>query len=213
MLRQCTWRAFARYGNDLTTATRSALSNTLGIPAAYSQSELNEDEYQRLATHTLDALQDELDEYIEDHVPDGDLSYEDGVMTISLGEKGTYVINKQAPNKQIWSSSPVSGPVRYDWDGERWIYSRDGHEMLSRLSEELTDLCGVSLSLGRAAKQALAPWRLDKSTLLPTQSLALCACTGNRFSPRTCSVQHQALITAWPSVAHMQHYWGFVCST
>ena len=29
--------------------------------------------------------------------------------------KGTYVLNKQPPNKQIWLSSPVSGPKRYDW--------------------------------------------------------------------------------------------------
>ena len=26
---------------------------------------------------------------------------------MKLGDKGTYVINKQAPNQQIWMSSPV----------------------------------------------------------------------------------------------------------
>ena len=35
-----------------------------------------------------------------------------GVLTLNLGSHGTYVINKQAPNKQIWMSSPLSGPVR-----------------------------------------------------------------------------------------------------
>jgi frataxin len=30
-----------------------------------------------------------------------------GVLTIRLGDKGTFVINKQAPNRQIWLSSPV----------------------------------------------------------------------------------------------------------
>ena len=35
-----------------------------------------------------------------------------GVMTLSLGDHGTYVINKQAPNKQLWMSSPISGPNR-----------------------------------------------------------------------------------------------------
>ena len=29
-----------------------------------------------------------------------------GVLTLKLGSKGTYVINKQPPNKQIWLSSP-----------------------------------------------------------------------------------------------------------
>lgn len=39
-----------------------------------------------------------------------------GVLTAVISEAfGTYVINKQAPNKQIWLSSPVSGPKRYDY--------------------------------------------------------------------------------------------------
>lgn len=37
------------------------------------------------------------------------------MLTLRLGELGTYVINKQTPNRQIWMSSPMSGPVRYDW--------------------------------------------------------------------------------------------------
>jgi frataxin len=64
------------------------------------------------------------------------------------------VINKQPPNKQIWLSSPVTGPKRYDWviSGESmhdkegggqgdWIYLRDG----SRLSQLLKKEIGVSL--------------------------------------------------------------------
>lgn len=30
-----------------------------------------------------------------------------GVLTVRLGAKGTYVINKQAPNLQVWWSSPI----------------------------------------------------------------------------------------------------------
>lgn len=70
-----------------------------------------------------------------------------GVLKLSLGARGTYVLNKQAPNKQIWSSSPVGGPVRYDWQNGQWVYSRDGHEMLERMSNELTHLCGVPVDL------------------------------------------------------------------
>ena len=36
------------------------------------------------------------------------------MLTINLGgDYGVYVINKQTPNKQIWLSSPISGPQRY----------------------------------------------------------------------------------------------------
>ena len=30
-----------------------------------------------------------------------------GVLTVKVGDHGTYVINKQTPNKQIWLSSPT----------------------------------------------------------------------------------------------------------
>ena len=73
-------------------------------------------------------------------------------MTFS-NPQGTWVINKQPPNKQIWLSSPISGPKRYDWgdrvdkdgakSGGEWIYLRDNHAMSELLQEEL----GVSYVL------------------------------------------------------------------
>jgi frataxin len=33
--------------------------------------------------------------------------FKSGVLTLCLGDHGTYVINKQPPNKQIWLSSPL----------------------------------------------------------------------------------------------------------
>jgi frataxin len=32
---------------------------------------------------------------------------QNGVVTLRLGVHGTYVLNKQPPNRQIWLSSPV----------------------------------------------------------------------------------------------------------
>lgn len=73
-----------------------------------------------------------------------------GVLTLSLPQQGTYVINKQPPNKQIWLSSPLSGPKRYDWvlDGEgqhekegsgegEWVYLRDGSNLTELLRREI----------------------------------------------------------------------------
>lgn len=66
---------------------------------------------------------------------------------------GVYVINKQPPNKQIWLSSPISGPRRYDWvirgdgmnekegtreyTGGQWIYLRDGSNLTTLVNDEL----------------------------------------------------------------------------
>ena len=65
-----------------------------------------------------------------------------GVLTLTFPPHGTYVLNKQPPNKQIWLSSPVSGPKRYDWvnagsgDGE-WVYLRDGSTLSGLLEGEV----------------------------------------------------------------------------
>lgn len=36
-------------------------------------------------------------------------------MTLSIPPHGTYVLNKQPPNQQIWISSPISGPCRFGY--------------------------------------------------------------------------------------------------
>ena len=74
------------------------------------------------------------------------------MLTLVLPPAGTYVLNKQPPNKQIWLSSPISGPKRYDWvvlgesmhqkqgcgKGE-WLYLRD--------RSSLADLCRRELGV------------------------------------------------------------------
>ncbi|KAJ5605683.1 hypothetical protein N7510_008464 [Penicillium lagena] len=77
-----------------------------------------------------------------------------GVLNITVPAIGTFVLNKQPPNKQIWLSSPISGPKRYDWivGGDRmhekqesrpfisgqWVYLRDGSNLTDLLNSELT---------------------------------------------------------------------------
>lgn len=62
-------------------------------------------------------------------------------MTVAFGEPyGTYVINRQSPNRQIWLSSPTSGPKRYDFADKNsgcWIYKHDGVPLHKLLQEEI----------------------------------------------------------------------------
>ncbi|GFH14279.1 uncharacterized protein HaLaN_10304 [Haematococcus lacustris] len=104
----------------------------------------SEQDFHKLADTTLDELHEA---YVEGlNLDDSDVEYSQGVLSVKLGKAGTYVLNKQAPNRQIWLSSPVSGPLRFDWDSQRqqWVYHRDGRELLSLLDAELTKLCGQS---------------------------------------------------------------------
>ena len=62
-----------------------------------------------------------------------------GVMSFST-PKGVYVINKQPPNRQIWLSSPISGPLQFSYDRARndWIDIRgSGKTLVSVMEGEL----------------------------------------------------------------------------
>lgn len=100
------------------------------------------------------------------------------MLTLNLGDKGTYVINKQPPNKQIWLSSPTrcaarqpcsalefdvfrrpsSGPKRYDYDPTHnvWFYNRDGRRLRDLLNDELRVALGrddIEVDLDESAER------------------------------------------------------------
>jgi len=66
-------------------------------------------------------LTDALDQ--TEHEMFEDINYADGVLRIQMSDARCYVLNKQAPNMQIWLSSPISGPQRFEYhlDTEKWI--------------------------------------------------------------------------------------------
>ncbi|GAO16262.1 hypothetical protein UVI_02000410 [Ustilaginoidea virens] len=119
------------------------------VQTSIGVADLSEGQYHELADSYLDAVLSKF-EQLQDAREDIDIEYSSGVMTIAVAGKGTYVINKQPPNKQIWLSSPVSGPKRYDWcilgEGQAdkegtgsggWIYTRDGVSLSELILAEL----------------------------------------------------------------------------
>ncbi|KAI9057182.1 Frataxin [Trametes sanguinea] len=95
----------------------------------------------------LESLENLLDEVGD---PEYEVEYSSGVLTLKLGNHGTYVINKQPPNKQIWLSSPFSGPKRFDYlkEQDEWIYTRDGSSLNGLLNQELSNALGRTVDLG-----------------------------------------------------------------
>lgn len=105
-----------------------------------SEQELTSVQFEKISDETLESLTDYFDEIVEQagHLPDADVSFGDGVLTVKFGDVyGTYVINRQTPNKQIWLSSPKSGPKRYDFINGKWIYKHDGKTMHELLNDEI----------------------------------------------------------------------------
>jgi len=62
-----------------------------------------------------------------------------GVLTITLeATRQSWVVNKQTPNRQIWFSSPISGPCRFELEDDGvWRHTRDGTALDDLLRREL----------------------------------------------------------------------------
>ncbi|KAK1568698.1 hypothetical protein Q3G72_027676 [Acer saccharum] len=127
------------------------LDNDSQVPAAIDYSSLlQEDEFHRVANSTIHDLQEKFEDYGDAVQIDGfDVDYGNEVLTLKMGALGTFVLNKQTPNRQIWLSSPVSGPSRFDWDqnAQAWVYRRTKANLLELLEEEFEQLCGEPIDL------------------------------------------------------------------
>ena len=82
-----------------------------------------------------DSLLAALEEGIGAHV---DAELQGGILTVD-GDEGTWVVNKHAPTRQIWVSSPKSGARHYAFDGASglWKDTRGSGDLLSTLAGEL----------------------------------------------------------------------------
>ncbi|KAK6918948.1 Frataxin/CyaY [Dillenia turbinata] len=132
--------------NNFSSRSLNLNDDSPGTAAIDYRSLLQEDEYHKLADSTIQDLLEKLEEYGDSIEVDGfDIDYGNQVLTLKLGSLGTYVLNKQTPNRQLWLSSPVSGPSRFDWDhnAQAWIYRRTRANLVEVLESELEKLCVI----------------------------------------------------------------------
>lgn len=114
----------------------------------------NKAAFEEVCSETLNSLTDLFEELVEsaDHLSGADVNYSDGVLTVQFGDPyGTYVINRQSPNEQIWLSSPTSGPKRYDYIEGSWIYRHDGVSLHQLLSEEISIIVKNNIDFGQCS--------------------------------------------------------------
>ncbi|KAL2835165.1 hypothetical protein BDW59DRAFT_137262 [Aspergillus cavernicola] len=129
--------------------------NAAGAATHVSEpSSLTDQQFYDHSEHYLNVLLSEIESVQEDG-SDIEAEYSAGVLNISVPGVGTYVLNKQPPNRQIWLSSPISGPKRYDWivEGDQMHEKQDtrpfinGQWICLRDDSNLTDLLNGELGL------------------------------------------------------------------
>lgn len=111
-----------------------------------TEAEFAEAEFERLAHGRLARFADALERGLAEAA---DVDYQGGILTVALDRGGEYVLNKHAPNRQIWLSSPSSGASHYAYDPARdaWIGTRSGRPLGQVLAEELGPLASAPLDL------------------------------------------------------------------
>ena len=105
--------------------------------------EMTESEFDDQADEFLEDLMDDLEVLESTAGPEFEIDYAMGVLTLVLNEDTTYVINKQRPNRQVWMSSPTSGPRRFELDeedGNTWVDVRSRDNLLDVMKGELKEL-------------------------------------------------------------------------
>lgn len=94
-----------------------------------------------IATKMLDKIYNLLDRQPFSH----DIVEKNNVLSYKVDGIGEYVFNKQPPNKQIWVSSPITGPKRFNLgQSERFYNSRNKEELMEYLKKEV-DLIKTTL--------------------------------------------------------------------
>lgn len=134
--------------NDASSGAPNSLS-PLRRPGQSRRLFQSESDYHSEADETLENIQDAIDMALEDHgVADFEVTLASGVLTMVFPPHGTWVINKQTPNQQIWWSSPMSGPRRYEFEEGEWVFTRDeSHSMTlaQALQQEIEEIYGVTV--------------------------------------------------------------------
>ena len=133
---------------------RSCLTRPVRLvrPAARrycAPAEVSRETFHRAADHTLQGITEVMEDYADDNATlEMDVDLAGDVLNVALGARGHFVLNKQSPNQQIWMSSPVCGPQRYDFraDTLSWHCRRENKDLLTMLADDFEALTGDRLS-------------------------------------------------------------------
>ena len=155
---------FTLQSAHFSSASPSAIAPTTNTVTSDSitatTTDMTEAMFDRIADEMLERLCEDLEELEPTAGEDFEIDYAMGVLTLVLDEHNTYVLNKQRPNRQVWLSSPISGPRRFELSARNsvendddksvagdWCDIRNNESLTGVLECELHEMTGMDLSL------------------------------------------------------------------
>ena len=106
---------------------------------------MDQAEFERRAAKVLDSLFEQIEDQLGDWL---DIEMTGGILQIELPGGGAYVINRHAPNREVWLSSPASGAWHFAAAADgAWRSTRGSEELTTLLSGELAAASGRAVRL------------------------------------------------------------------
>ena len=120
--------------NKITIFSRPFIQRYFSI----KRTELTENEFLNLWEEFYDDLTDKLEsETLSNKIEDYQESAE--AISIECQNNKVFVINRHTHNKEVWYSSPISGPCHFSRVDNKWINLK-GREIIELLKEDLHKL-------------------------------------------------------------------------
>ncbi len=102
---------------------------------------LNDTTFAALSELTLNRLADTLEAEDAEGLLEVELA--SGTLNITCPGGQQFVVNRHAPSRQMWLSSPLSGGLHFDYDEEAKAWTlKDGRRLDTLLKAEIETLAG-----------------------------------------------------------------------
>jgi frataxin len=106
---------------------------------------MSQADFERRAAEILDTLFEQIEDQLGDWL---DVEMNGGILQIELPDGGAYVVNRHAPNREIWVSSPRSGAWHFAAGADgAWRSTRGTEELTALLAGELAAASGRAVQL------------------------------------------------------------------
>lgn len=104
---------------------------------------MEESEFKRLADDAMSAIEAGLE------ASDADLDFElapGGILEIEFADGSKIIVNKHGVAREIWVAAKAGG-FHFRWSGAAWVDTRDGSELMQKLSALASQQAGEHVNL------------------------------------------------------------------
>ena len=102
---------------------------------------MTESEFNELA----DAVFRRIEQALDATGADVEYNITGSVLELEFEDDSKIIINRHAPNQEIWLAAR-SGGFHYSYQDGKWVSRRDGSELFGRLGELVKAGCGTAVS-------------------------------------------------------------------